>query len=287
MPIAHVNGTSLHYHEAGSGAPIIMIHPPLITSAIFRYQQVQLSDEFRIITFDVRGHGYSAHSAEPVTYPLIVSDMIALLDYLQLPHAYVCGYSAGGSIALEALLEAPSRFLGGVVACGMSEVRDWGLRARIFAAEKLSLPLFFHLLNLSFSYGNSDMGLTFKNLFRHASHGSIDNIRQYFGYSLRYNCTDRLHYIESPLLVMYGEHDKRFAQYAELILNRLPHAKRAVIRDAVHYLFTKDADKTNKVLRAWFRNAEEQLQDKPRPYKAEAPPLMPSGDVQEPAQPNA
>jgi pimeloyl-ACP methyl ester carboxylesterase len=149
------------------------------------------------------------------------------------------------------------------------------------------MPLFIRLLNLGFSYGNSDMGLTFKNLYRHANHGSIDNIRQYFGCSLRYNCTDRLHYIESPLLVMYGEQDKRFAKYAELILNRLPHAKRAVIRDAAHHLFTKEADKTNKVLRAWFRYAEEQLRGKPRPFIAEASPPMPTEDMQEPVQPNA
>lgn len=286
MPIAHVNGTAIHYHVNGTGVPIIMIHPPLITSAIFRYQQVQLSDEFRIITFDIRGHGHSAHSGEPVTYPLVVSDMIALLDYLELPHAYLCGYSSGGSIVLEALLEAPTRFLGGVVAGGMSEARDLFLRSKIMGAELLSVPLFIRLLNLGVSFGNSDMGLTFKNLFQHASYGNIDNIRQYFRYSLTYNCTDRLHYIENPLLLLYGQKDKRFERYAEIILRRLPHAKQAVIRDGTHYLFTKEAAKTNEVLRAWFRHAERELQGKQHPYKAEASPLMPAEDVQDPLRPN-
>ncbi|KIL38284.1 hypothetical protein SD70_27335 [Gordoniibacillus kamchatkensis] len=286
MPIAHVNGTALHYHVKGSGAPIVMIHPPLITSAIFRYQQVQLSDEFKIITFDIRGHGHSAHSDEPVTYPLIVSDIIALLDYLELPHAHLCGYSTGGSIVLEALLEAPTRFLSGVVAVGMSEARDWFLRGRIKGAELLSSPLLIRLLTLGVTFGNSDMGLTFKNLFKHARYGNIDNVRQYFGYSLDYNCTDRVHHIEHPLLLMYGQNDKRFEAYAEMILQRLPHAKRAVIRDAGHYLFTKDAGKTNEVLRAWYRHAENVLHGKPRPYVAEASPLMPAEDVQEPVHPN-
>jgi pimeloyl-ACP methyl ester carboxylesterase len=269
----------------GAGIPIVMIHPPLITSAIFRYQQVQLSDEFKIITFDIRGHGHSAHSGEPVTYPLVANDMIALLDYLELPQAYLCWYSSGGSIVLEALLQAPTRFLGGVVAGGMSEVRDVFLRGKIIGAELLSAPLFIRLLNLGVSFGNSDMWQTFRNLFGHASYGNIDNIRQYFTYSRIYNCTDRLHYIENPLLLVYGQNDKRFAKYAEMILERIPHAKRAVIRDATHYLFTKEAAKTNEVLRAWFRHAEEVLHGRQRPYIAEAPPMPPDG-VQEPLQPN-
>jgi pimeloyl-ACP methyl ester carboxylesterase len=252
-----------------------MIHPPLLSSAVFRYQQVQLSDEFKIVTFDVRGHGYSAPSEEEVTYPLIVSDIVALLDHLDIAQAYVCGYSMGGSVALEALLSVPPRFVGGVVASGMSEVRDIGLRTKLFGAELLSVPLLIRLLNAGISYGNADMGLTFRNLYRHASHGNIDNVRQYFRYSLGYNCTDRLHYIDSPLLMMYGEHDERFRNYAELVLRRLPFAKRAAIRDAGHYLFTKEAGKTNEVLRAWFRHCEEQLQGKPRPYRAEAAPVMP------------
>ncbi|MFC0212042.1 alpha/beta fold hydrolase [Paenibacillus chartarius] len=263
MPIAHVNGTELHYHAKGSGVPVIFIHPPLLNSAIFRYQQVQLSDEYKIITFDIRGHGYSAHSDEEVTIPLVVSDMIALLDKLDIDQAYVCGYSAGGAIALEALLEAPSRFIGGVVASGMSEVRDISLKSKLIGAEFLSMPLFIRLLNLGVSYGNADMGLTFKNLYRHAKHGNIDNIRQYYRASHLFNCTDRLHYISSPLLVMYGEHDELHRKYSELILRRLPLAKRAVIRDEGHYLFTKGASKTNEVLRAWFKYAEEQQPDKP------------------------
>jgi pimeloyl-ACP methyl ester carboxylesterase len=252
MPIAHVNGTALHYHVKGTGLPVVFIHPPLINSAIFRYQQVQLSDEYKVITFDVRGHGFSAHSEIPVTYPLIVEDIAALLDELEIPQAVLCGYSAGGSIVLEALLEAPHRFVGGIVASGMSEVNDLWLKSKIKLGELMSAPLAIRLLNLGISFGNADMGLTFRNLHNEARHGNIDNIRQYMGCSLRYNCTDRLHYIRQPMLLMAGEHDMRFRIYAKTILNQVPHADTAVVKDAGHYLFTKNYAETHAHLRRWL-----------------------------------
>ncbi|MDF2651943.1 MAG: alpha/beta hydrolase, partial [Paenibacillus sp.] len=54
MPLENINGTMLHYETRGDGVPIVFIHPPLLTSANFRYQQAQLSDEFQVITFDIR-----------------------------------------------------------------------------------------------------------------------------------------------------------------------------------------------------------------------------------------
>lgn len=252
MPIAHVNGTALHYHVKGTGLPVVFIHPPLINSAVFRYQQVQLSDRYKVITFDVRGHGFSAHSERPVTYPLVVEDIAALLDYLEIPQAVLCGYSAGGSIALEGLLEAPHRFIGGIIGSGMSEVNDLWLKAKIKAGELMSMPLAIRLLNLSISFGNSDMGATFRNLHNEASHGNIDNIRQYMRCSLEYNCTDRLPYIKQPLLLMAGEQDMRFRVYAKTILNKVPHADTAVVKGAGHYLFTKNYGETHEHMRRWL-----------------------------------
>src|SRR5690554_6750965 len=103
MSHAYINGVSMYYHIEGKGIPVLFIHPPLLTSANFLYQR-QLSEQYQIITFDIRGHGHSESSKTPLTYPLIVNDMIQLLNLLEIEQCYVCGYSTGGSIALEAML---------------------------------------------------------------------------------------------------------------------------------------------------------------------------------------
>jgi pimeloyl-ACP methyl ester carboxylesterase len=68
MPFAKINGTTLHYQVKGEGLPIIFIHPPLLTKANFNYQVAQLSGIYKVITFDIRGHGHSAASLDPLTY---------------------------------------------------------------------------------------------------------------------------------------------------------------------------------------------------------------------------
>jgi pimeloyl-ACP methyl ester carboxylesterase len=260
MPIAQINGTSLHYHAKGTGTPIVFIHPPLINSAVFRYQQAQLSDEFKVITFDIRGHGHSAASKEPFTYRLIVEDIRQLLDYLDVRKAYVCGYSTGGSIALEALMTYPDRFLGGIVISGMSETSDWRLKSRIRTCIAMSSPLAIRLLRLSICSGNADMGMTFRNLYRHAKFGSIDNIRDYFRCSLTYNCTDRLDYIRAPVLMIYGEKDKSFRRYRDILHEKLPQADLVLVKGKNHQLPTKAASDVNELIRLWVEKQEHKEQ---------------------------
>ena len=134
MPIAKINGISLHYHVKGEGVPILFIPPPLLTRAVFQYQTAQLSGSFKVVTFDLRGHGMSGAGETPITYSLLGEDIKQLMDFLELPRAFICGYSTGASIALDLLLTFPDRFHGGILLSGMSEADDPYLRGRIAVA---------------------------------------------------------------------------------------------------------------------------------------------------------
>lgn len=169
------------------------------------------------------------------------------------------------------------------MASGMSEVNDRWLKAKIKAAELMSAPLAIRLLNLGISYGNSDMGLTFKNLHNDASHGNIDNIRQYFGFSLKYNSTERLHYIEQPVLLMAGEKDMRFRIYAKTIWNQVQHADTAVVKKAGHYLFTKDYLETHEHLRRWLNKLDHPSRKRKYRHAEEDPVVQGEAVAAEPA----
>lgn len=254
VPIARLNGVSLHYHVRGKGVPIIWIHPPLLTSENFNYQLAQLSDSFRVITFDIRGHGYSEPSDEPITYRLIVEDMLALMDKLGVKQAYVVGYSTGGSIALHALLSAPERFLGGVLISAMSEASDLWLRGRIRGAAALTRWKAKWLLSWAITRGNADSRLTYTNLRRAARRGNIANWRQYYQYSLTYNCTDRLQHIKAPVLLIYGQSDRSFHKYALILHHGLPNSQLYWVPKAKHQLPTKNALEMNALVDQWVKN---------------------------------
>lgn len=258
MPIIEVNGIKLHYHVKGKGMPIIFVHPPLLTMENFNYQIAQLSDLFQVITFDMRGHGHSEPSDQPLTYPLIVEDMLRLLDALGVSECYVCGYSTGGSIALEAMLSYPGRFIGGIVISGMSEMTDWYNIARLGLAVGMSSIRAKKLLSAAICYGNSDMSQTYMNLYRGAIHGNVYNMKQYYAYSMKYNCTAKLKRIKQPVLLLYGQKNKSFYRYAELLQRELPNASLHFLSGVSHQLPTKAPNRVNRLIRTWVQAQEQQ-----------------------------
>ncbi len=138
MPKLDVEGCNLYYIVKGKGTPIIFIHPPTLTCENFEYQLEELSRNFKVIAFDVRGHGNSQSSSQPITYSLIAKDMKSLLDYLEIKKSFVCGYSTGSSVALEFLLTYPENSLGGILIGGMSEVRQGYLKNKISLGVQLA-----------------------------------------------------------------------------------------------------------------------------------------------------
>jgi pimeloyl-ACP methyl ester carboxylesterase len=253
MPKAIVNGTELHYHVTGRGVPIVFIHPPLITASTFNYQRAELSQYFKVITFDIRGHGLSAPSDQPVTYELIAEDMKQLLDDLQVDEAYLCGYSQGATVALHAMLHYPQRYSGGILLSGMSEVSDWRLKLMLGGASSALRMGLGRLLARGISWGNKDSADTYKQLLSYALQGYPRNMREYFDYSLSYNCTRELPRIKLPILLVYGQKDRSFYRYAEMLHHGLPKSSLYFMRGVGHQLPTKAGDRVNELMRQWLK----------------------------------
>lgn len=248
MPMINMNSASLYYTVKGSGTPIVFIHPPVLTSVNFKYQLEELSKNFQIITFDIRGHGKSPYSPEPITYPLIIEDIIRLLDLLNINKAFLCGYSTGGSIVLEFLLTFPERALGGIAIGAMPDVNDDYLRKKISLGIKLSSKGAINLLAWSISWNNSNNIKLFKNMFSEAKKGDYRNIEQYYRYSLKYNCVNQLNEIKLPTLLVYGKKDKPFHSYARQLHEKLPQNELCFIENVDHRIPTKAAKELNRLI---------------------------------------
>lgn len=249
MAILNMDGVSLYYTVKGKGTPLVLIHPPVLTSFNFKYQVEELSTLFQVITFDIRGHGKSAFSSEPITFPLIVKDINHLLDHLGIKKAFIGGYSTGGSIALEFLHTFPEKALGGIIIGGYSEVSDLYLRQKISLGISLAKIGATPVLAWSMSKTNSDTKEMFKESVTEARKGNARNIEQYFRYSLHYNCTNQLNQIHHPVLLVYGEKDKPFHHYAKQLHETLPLNELMFIEKVDHRIPTKAAGKLNRVMR--------------------------------------
>jgi 3-oxoadipate enol-lactonase len=109
-----VNNLSISYTDAGSknAMAIIFIHGFPFNRSMWASQLEVLKDDFRVISYDVRGHGDSDIGSTEFSISLFAGDLIHLMDTLHIATAVVCGLSMGGYIALRAIELHPNRFLG-------------------------------------------------------------------------------------------------------------------------------------------------------------------------------
>jgi pimeloyl-ACP methyl ester carboxylesterase len=103
----HANGIDIHYVEAGTGEPLIVLDNgmvstnPLWAALPFAYVGYlgALAKHFRVILADTRGSGRTGHRGGPIPHHLLADDVVALIDALDLGQPLICGFSDGGSIA--------------------------------------------------------------------------------------------------------------------------------------------------------------------------------------------
>ncbi|TLS53410.1 alpha/beta hydrolase [Paenibacillus antri] len=256
MPKASVNGTILHYHVHGRGTPIVFIHPPLLNRAVFRYQEVQLADPFQVVTFDIRGHGFSPASETPVTYALIAEDIKALLDHLNIRKAYLCGYSAGAGVAMETMLTYPDRIRGGILLGAMAEPFSLMVRGQLAVASALAKLGMKTSLALLIAKANADMPETFHNLYYEAIRGDIRNWQQYYEAGMKFSATGRLGSIQAPTLLVYGANDRSAYAHGVELHQMMPDSTLARIPDIRHHVPTKGMDAFHDLVTKWIMQHE-------------------------------
>jgi pimeloyl-ACP methyl ester carboxylesterase len=106
-------GARIWYAAYGSGPTVILLHGGLGHSGNWGYQVPALvSHGYRAVLIDSRGHGRSTRDARPFSYELMASDVLAVMDALQLEKAGLVGWSDGACTALILAAQIPSRVAG-------------------------------------------------------------------------------------------------------------------------------------------------------------------------------
>ena len=104
------SGVTLHYQRVGTGPDVVMVHGITGNLAVWHLHLVpQLASGHRLLTYDLRGHGYS--DAPPTGYSPddMAADLLDLLDALELERPVVVGHSYGADVALYLAARNPGR----------------------------------------------------------------------------------------------------------------------------------------------------------------------------------
>lgn len=106
---SEVNGVKIFHAEWGTGDPVILLHGGLGSIEAFANQIPAIAENYRVIALDSRGHGRSSRDDTTYSYELMTSDVLAVMDEMNIEKAAFIGWSDGGIISLELAINHPER----------------------------------------------------------------------------------------------------------------------------------------------------------------------------------
>jgi pimeloyl-ACP methyl ester carboxylesterase len=107
--VAH-DGARIYFATFGHGPPVILLHGGFANTEVWGNQVPALMRAgYQVVAIDSRGHGRSSRDERPLTYELMASDVIAVMDHLILSRAAVVGWSDGAIVGLVLALHNPDR----------------------------------------------------------------------------------------------------------------------------------------------------------------------------------
>jgi esterase len=137
LPIG--DALSLHVQRVGSGRPVLLLHGLLGSGLNLGGLARHLAGDYQVLSLDMRNHGRSPHSVA-MNYPLMVADVLKLLDDNGIGQCAVVGHSMGGKVAMGLALVRPAR-IAALTVVDICPIDYPVSRHDTIVADLLALPL--------------------------------------------------------------------------------------------------------------------------------------------------
>ena len=230
MTILTRDGVNIFYDARGDGPPVLLSHGYSATADMWRGQVAALSPHYRVITWDMRGHGQTDSPADPAAYTesATVADMVAVLDACDAPEAVIGGLSLGGYMSLAFHAAHPSRTRALMLfdtgpGYRKDAARDgWNAMAdrRAASFERRGLDALGSSAEVRVSTHRSAAGLALAARGMLAQHDA--------------HVIDSLPNVGVPTLVLVGGDDEQFLTPADYMAAKIPVAQKVVLEGAGH-----------------------------------------------------
>ncbi len=245
LPNTHVqdhvenNGARIWYASYGVGSPVILLHGGLGHSGNWGYQVPALvENHYRAIVIDSRGHGRSTRDERPYSYELMASDVLAVMDALQIDKAALVGWSDGACTSLILAANHPERVAGVFFfACNMdpSGTKEFEFTPIIKRCIDRHMKDYAELSATpdKFNEFSDAVGL----MQRTQPNYSADDLAK----------------ISIPVVIVQSEHDEFIKrEHAEYLARSIPDAEFNFLSDVSHFAPLQRPDPFNAVMLAFL-----------------------------------
>jgi len=239
MPTIQSNGCPIHVEVEGpDNKPVLMLSNSLGTDLhMWDPQVAALTQHFRLVRYDRRGHGKSGVPKGPYTMEMLGRDVLAVLDALKIQKINWCGLSMGGMVGMWLGANAPQRINRLILSNTSAYFADkeiWNGRIKTVREKGLA------------SIVGGTMERWFTQGFREREPKKIAWLSEMFlatdpegyiacGEAVRdMDHREIIRSITAPTLVIAGRHDPATTvEHGEFIRSRIPGASMTVL-DAAH-----------------------------------------------------
>ncbi|MEM4919988.1 MAG: alpha/beta hydrolase [Candidatus Nezhaarchaeales archaeon] len=253
MPKIRIGDVNIYYEIKGEGDPLVMImglagnldwwDPKMIS---------ELSKHFKLILFDNRGAGRSDMGQKQFSIKLFANDTAGLMNALGIPKANVLGFSMGGMIAQELVLNYPEKVKKLVLCSTFCGARRGVLPPPQpvplddLAENPRKVMEFMARMIFTEEFINSNPQ-AFEDMIQRMLRAPITKeafIKQFYAI-MEFDTYDRLPQIKVPTLVLHGKMDILLpVENATILASAIPNAKLVILERSGHGL----AEEIEKVI---------------------------------------
>eukprot|EP00659_Diplonema_papillatum_P013354 gene13353-20568_t len=252
--------------EYGHGAPLILIHGLGSSCLDWELQVPVLSQHYRLVVVDVRGHGRSDKPRERYSIAGFTADLVALIEHLHLPPAHVVGLSMGGMIAFQLAVDEPQMLKSLCIVNSAPQVKVrsasdyWQWAKRWSLARILSLNTIGKALGSLLFPKPEQAELRRKMAERWAKNDKRAYLAS-FDAIVGWGVQEQLSKISCPTLVISADHDYTPVAQKEIYVKLLPDARLVVIEDSRHATPLDQPERFNNTLLDFLKTVETTTQD--------------------------
>lgn len=264
-----VNHLNVAYQWHGEGKEtLVLLHGAMVDQRMWAYQLDALGQHYRLLTFDLRGHGHTqGGQQERTTIALLADDLHHLLDVLNVQNPTLLGLSLGGMVALTYTAKyagVKALVAAGAAASSTLTLTDWVQTYSLgwSLAPTVRLLGAAGVTDLMFSTGRLLRGSkwvganeTVDQYVRNTMRGmSTEDVARTYDLLLRYRGSDWSR-ISAPTLLLVGEHEsKSVHHHGRYLSEQIPHAEVQVIPGAGHVVNMEQPERFNQAVLNFLRS---------------------------------
>lgn len=254
------NGIEINVEIDGpKDAPTVLMSHSLCATTRMWDPQVPVLRDYRVVRYDMRGHGGSDAPAGDYSFDMLADDLFGLMNALDIEKTHYIGLSMGGMIGQTAALKDQSRFLS-LSLCDTSsrippEMRGaWDERiatARHKGMEALVQPTMERWFSAGYMTREEAQCDIVRDMIRNTS---VDGYCGCCRAIQALDITDRISAITVPTQLIVGEDDPGTPVAAhEAIHERIAGSELVVLKNALHFSNMEQADKFNAAYTGFLR----------------------------------